>query len=94
MDLYEVKAPGLRSSALNSREISQLFRNGRLYRDAPCKRKGEATWRTIDQLFPLLKYSPEIYSLPAADQQPKRRRLALIAAAFTLLGAGVVFYLR
>ena len=55
MDLYDIGARGF-SGPLNAREISQLFRAGLLHPRIPCKPKGDATWRTIDELFPLLKY--------------------------------------
>lgn len=55
MDLYDVKARGLRSP-LNSREISHLLRAGYLHRRMPCKPKGETRWLTIGELFPLLEY--------------------------------------
>lgn len=53
-----MKARGFHS-ALNSREIDRLFRAGVLGGRQPCKPKGEARWRTIDELFPLLKYEAD-----------------------------------
>lgn len=88
MDLFEVKGSGL-SNPLNAREISQLFRYGRLHRNVPCKPKGEATWRTVDELFPLLKYSPEVYSLPSDGPQRRRRWFWLVVG--TILSASVLY---
>ena len=55
MELYDVKARGF-YSPLNAGEIAQLFRAGHFDRRLPCKPREESTWRTIDELFPLLKY--------------------------------------
>jgi hypothetical protein len=53
--LYEVLAPGYQSP-LTKTQIAELFRAGRLGRDHRCKQLAHKEWRTIDELFPLLKY--------------------------------------
>src|SRR5205085_11309451 len=53
--LYEVLAPGYHSP-LTKIQIAELFRAGRLRREYPCKPISQKEWRTIDELFPLLKY--------------------------------------
>ena len=81
MNLYEVRAPGI-NCPLNSREISHLFRSGHLHQRVRCKPKGESSWRTIGELFPLLEYGIGGYSLPPEGSKPvgRRRTLALFAA--------------
>ena len=86
MDLYEVKARGLRCP-LNSGEISHLFRVGHLHRRVRCKPRGEANWRTIGELFPLLEYGLGGYSLPPEESKPVGRRLGLVLLA-TLMATG------
>ncbi len=90
MDLYEIKARGLRGP-LNSREISHLFRVGYLHHRVPCKAKDEATWRTIGEFFPLLEYGIGSYTLPpdhtAATRRLSRTRLYLLLLALVGLGA-------
>jgi hypothetical protein len=45
---------------LTATQIADLFRAGRLVRGDPCKETGKTAWRTIDELFPLLKHdSPD-----------------------------------
>jgi hypothetical protein len=53
--LYEVLAPGYHSP-LTKTQITELFRAGRLERNHPCKQVSHKEWRTVDELFPLLKY--------------------------------------
>ena len=90
MDLYEVKAPGIRCP-LNSGEISHLFRSGHLHRRVRCKPKGESNWQTIGELFPLLEYGFGGYSLPSEDSKFFGRRLAL-ALLVALMATGVMLY--
>jgi hypothetical protein len=52
---YEVLAPGYHSP-LTKTQIAELFQSGRLRRDHRCKQVAQKEWRTIDELFPLLKY--------------------------------------
>ena len=92
MDLYDVKARGIRSP-LNSREISHLFRSGHLQRRVRCKPRGEASWQTIGELFPLLEYGIGGYSLPPEDAKPAARRLVLaFAGVAALMATGMFLY--
>ena len=86
MDLYEVKAPGIRGP-LNSGEISHLFRSGHLHRRVRCKPKGESNWQTIGELFPLLEYGFGGYSLPLEASKSVGRRPA-VALLVTLIASG------
>lgn len=63
MNLYDVLADGYHTP-LTTTEIAELFHAGHLRRQDPCKAIDKKEWRTIDELFPLLKYQP---SVPATD---------------------------
>lgn len=52
---YDVMADGYHTP-LTKTQIAELFQAGRLGRNQPCKEAEKKTWRTIDELFPLLKY--------------------------------------
>lgn len=84
VDLYEVKGRGF-ASALNSREISQLFRAGQIGPGLPCKPRGEARWRTIDELFPLLKYGAVARPLRFGDAGRSGNRGPLISAGAVIV---------
>ena len=87
MDLYDIGARGF-SSPLNAGEISQLFRAGQLHPRIPCKPKGDATWRTIDELFPLLKYEAAAPRLHFDDQPAAGRRAFVLSAKAVLCVLG------
>jgi hypothetical protein len=41
---------------LTASKIAELFHAGQIQRNDPCKEVGTERWKTIDELFPLLKY--------------------------------------
>jgi hypothetical protein len=83
MVLYDVNLPGLRS-ALNAREIAHLLRTGQLHARTRCKRKGEAAWRTIGELFPLMESRAATYVLPN-EISPTVRRIRRVLGVATVL---------
>jgi hypothetical protein len=94
MDLYDVKARGFHSP-LNYREIGRLFRAGIFDGRQPCKPRGEATWRTIDELFPLLKYEAAAPPLRFDEPVQPQKRGPFISACvlvLALLGTAVFHY--
>jgi hypothetical protein len=54
--LYDLLVEGY-PTPLTAAQIAELFHAGRLLRDDHCKEIGKTAWRTIDELFPLLKYA-------------------------------------
>lgn len=53
--MYEVNVEGYHTP-LAATEIAELFYSGRLRLSDQCRQVAGSTWRTIDELFPLLKY--------------------------------------
>lgn len=53
--MYEVNVEGFHTP-LGATEIAELFYSGRLRLRDQCRQAAGSTWRTIDELFPLLKY--------------------------------------
>jgi hypothetical protein len=89
---YEILAPGFHSP-LTKTQIAELFHAGRLGRDHSCRQIAHKEWRTIDELFPLLKYQssgsatyePERLSAPAPRLWIVVFLLLAVAAAGALL---------
>ena len=87
MNFYEVLADGYHSP-LTQTQIAELFHAGRLRRDHRCKQVTRKEWRTVDELFPLLKYQsfwPALYYPPDPDV-PSKRTWILV---FVLLATSV-----
>jgi hypothetical protein len=94
--LYEVLAPGYHSP-LTKRQIAELFRAGRLGRNHPCKQISRKEWRTVDELFPLLKYQSATISCDEQWQPVRQlaidRTVALACVAVALAIPTLWFYL-
>lgn len=56
MILYDLLAEGFHTP-LTREEIADLHQAGRITRDTPCKLAVKLEWRTVDELFPLLKHN-------------------------------------
>lgn len=92
VQFYDVVADGHRT-ALTRTQIAGLFQAGQLTRNDPCKEAEQAEWRTIDELFPLLKNGPPPRSLyqPAELHSPRPRVVALTAAiSIFVISAGLL----
>jgi hypothetical protein len=77
--LYEVFADSYHTP-LTSEQVAELFHAGRLRRNHRCKPLDSEKWRTIDELFPLLKYDSSC-SLPQSNGKKQRNETALIWSA-------------
>jgi hypothetical protein len=53
--LYDLLVEGYHTP-LSANEIANLYSAGRLRKNDPCKEAAAKHWRTVDELFPLLKY--------------------------------------
>lgn len=85
MQFYDVLAGGNRT-ALTRPQIAGLFQAGQLACTDPCKEAGRAEWRTIDQLFPLLKHGATPRSLyQPTELHNSRPRTIALAAAISIL---------
>jgi hypothetical protein len=91
---YEVLAPGCHSS-LTKNQIADLFRAGRLGRSHRCKLVSQKEWRTVDELFPLLKYESATisYDSPCGPANPSPKTWGLVFAfLIAVCGIGALWY--
>jgi hypothetical protein len=83
VQLFEILQDGFHTP-LSESQIAELFKAGRLNRHTRCKPEKQGRWRTIDELFPLLKYNAPwgLVSEPAESASDSRfRGLAVIAVS-------------
>jgi hypothetical protein len=85
VQFYDVVAGGNRT-ALTQRQIAGLYQAGQLAGNDPCKETERAEWRTVDDLFPLLKSGTTAGSLyQPAELHSSRARTVSLAVAISLL---------
>jgi hypothetical protein len=93
--LYDVLADGYHTP-LTETQIAKLFQAGRIGRNQPCKQVTKKEWRTIDELFPLLKYdSSRQFSSQWAQPRSSRtldRTLAVVIAVLVTSAGSLAFY--
>jgi hypothetical protein len=56
MKLYFLKLYGGEEGPHDEAQIAQMFADGRVNRDTPCKPADSGEWKTIDDYLPMLKY--------------------------------------
>jgi hypothetical protein len=56
--LYDLLVDGYHTPR-SAEDIAELYRAGRLRKSDPCRVSGAKGWRTLDELFPLLKYDSQ-----------------------------------
>ena len=95
MTLYDVLADGYHTP-LSETQIAKLFQAGRLGRNQPCKKVEKKEWRTIDELFPLLKYDSagQFFSASVHPHSARTfdRILAVVVAVVVILAGTAAFY--
>src|SRR2546421_12291426 len=94
MNFYDVMADGYHTP-LTRTQIADLFRAGRLGRNQPCKQAEKTEWRTIDELFPLLKYDSS-WPPPSGASEPTelstRMRLSILALTGGIVALALILY--
>ena len=45
---------------LTEEQVAQLFADGAVNRDTPCKVAGNGDWKTVDDFMPMLKYGTQL----------------------------------
>src|SRR5438132_5738724 len=77
--LYDLGVKGYHTP-LTREQIAELFYAGRVDRHHPCKPTTKSEWRTIDELFPLLKYDCAIHYTPSIEDSRRLPVWTLFAA--------------
>lgn len=92
MDLYDVLSEGSHAT-LTSEQTANLSQAGSFSRDEPCRRVGARAWRTLDELFPLLKYEAGASSAAPDESAPlSRSMIPLLASALIVLLLGSIAF--
>jgi hypothetical protein len=92
---YELQVEGYHTP-LSPDQIADLYRAGRLRNSDPCREVGSTRWKTIDEVFPLLKHDsgrwPALPVKTVASSVLDRRDDLVPAASTTALKAGWICF--
>ena len=95
MKFYELQVEGYHTP-LSPDQIADLYRAGRLRNSDPCREIASPRWKTIDELFPLLKHDsgrwPALTVRAAGLSVLDRRDDPVPAAATSALKAGWICF--
>src|SRR3954466_13746151 len=67
MKSYVVKFADREEGTYEERQMAQIFADGRIDRNTPCKPVSGGDWETVDDYLPMLKYGTQ---LPPASKVP------------------------
>ena len=67
MKRYLIKLSNSEEGPYDEAQMAQMFANGRIDRNTPCKPVDRSEWKTIDDYLPMLKYGTQ---LPPAAKAP------------------------
>ena len=73
MRSFQLKIAEREEGPFTETEIAQMFANGRVDRNTPCKPSDGGEWKTIDDYLPMLKYGtqlPPVTKVPAIPPAP------------------------
>jgi hypothetical protein len=62
MKSYSLKLSGHEEGPYPEPQIAQMFADGRIDRNTPCKPADRSDWKTIDDYLPMLKYGTQLAS--------------------------------
>jgi len=85
--------PGVKGyhTPLTREQIAELFYAGCVDRHHPCKPTAKSEWRTVDELFPLLKYDSASRLAPSIDDSRRLPVWPLVAGASVILVAAISY---
>jgi hypothetical protein len=58
MKNYVLNMSGHECAGISAHEISELFHQGAIERDTPCRRERSSIWKTVDEILPILSLEP------------------------------------
>jgi hypothetical protein len=60
MKSYSLKVSGREEGPYEEAQIAQMFADGRIDRNTPCKLASGGDWKSIDDYLPMLKYGTQL----------------------------------
>jgi hypothetical protein len=89
MKSYFLKLSDREEGPYTEEQVSQLFADGRINRNTSCRIAPDGSWKTVDDLLPMLKYGTQLPNPTPAPALPRLIATTPGAAATTPVPADV-----
>jgi hypothetical protein len=80
---------------LSETQIAQMFADGRVDRNSPCKPADHGDWKTIDDYLPMLKYGSQLpppTKVPAVPPTPSPVLLSQVSQRVSVIDFDIPFW--
>ena len=78
MKFYSLKFSGREEGPYEEAQIAQMFADGRVNQNTPCKPANGGEWKSIDDYLPMLKYGTQLPPpTPASNITPTQSPMSL-----------------
>jgi len=78
---FHLKIAGREEGPYGELQIAQMFADGRVDRNTPCKPADQREWKTIDNYLPMLKYGTQLPTPSRVSNMPPKPPPALPLSA-------------
>jgi hypothetical protein len=80
MKTYLIKFSDREEGQYDETQVAQMFANGRVDRNTPCKPSDRAEWKSIDDYLPMLKYGTQLPPPTKVPAVPPNTAAGLVGA--------------
>ena len=94
MKSFYLKIVDREEGPLSETQIAQMFADGRVDRNSPCKPADHGDWKTIDDYLPMLKYGSQLpppTKVPAVPPTPPPVLLSQVSQRVSVIDFDIPF---
>ena len=96
MKTYLIKLSNTEEGPYDEAQVAQMFANGRVDRNTPCKPADRGEWKSIDDYLPMLKYGtqlpPATSKVPALPPTPPPVLLSQLSQRISIVDLDIPFW--
>jgi hypothetical protein len=92
---FQIKIADREEGPFTETEVAQMFADGRVDRNTPCKPADRGEWKTVDDYLPMLKYGtqlPPATKVPAVPPMPPPVLLSQLSHRISIVDFDIPFW--